>query len=109
MQLGTPVITSDRSSLPEVAGQAALMVDPYDVAALTAAIRALDSDDALARRLVAAGTEQAQRFTQDRYRARLGAMYDAILAGGRGPDARCPRGGNRWQRVLRPAARCVAD
>ncbi len=80
MQLGTPVITSDRSSLPEVAGQAALMVDPYDVGALTAAILALDTDDALADRLAAAGTEQAQVFTQDRYRARLGAMYDTILA-----------------------------
>ena len=80
MQLGTPVITSDRGSLPEVAGEAALMVDPYDVGALTAAIQALDTDDALARRLVAAGTVQAGRFSTERYRARLGAMYDAILA-----------------------------
>lgn len=80
MQLGTPVITSDRSSLPEVAGAAALAVDPYDVGALTSAIQRLDRDDDLARRLAAAGTEQARLFTQDRYRERLFTMYDMILA-----------------------------
>ena len=58
MLLGTPVLTSTSSSLPEVAGDAALLVDPFDVGGLTRAIRTLDSDADLR-----AGTEfESKRF-----------------------------------------------
>ncbi|MES2497828.1 MAG: glycosyltransferase family 1 protein [Pseudomonadota bacterium] len=80
IRLGTPVISSTISSLPEVVGDAGLLVDPYDAQAIAGAIRALDADPALAARLSAAGPVQAAKFSDDAYRARLTAMYDKVLA-----------------------------
>jgi glycosyltransferase involved in cell wall biosynthesis len=79
MQLGTPVLTSNRSSLPEVAGDAALLVDPYDVGAIARGIARLDQDDALRARLTEAGPVQADRFSPRAYLTRLRAMYAGIL------------------------------
>lgn len=62
MALGAPVVTSDRTALPEVVGDAALLVDPYDVGALGAAIWRVLSDAALAERLRKAGPDRARRF-----------------------------------------------
>ncbi len=75
MLLGTPVLTSNTASMPEVVGNAALQVDPYDTRALVEAIRALDSDADLRGRLAEAGPIQAQEFSPERYQARLAAMY----------------------------------
>ena len=77
MRLGTPVLTSRTSSLPEVAGPAGLLVDPYDVEAIAGALRALDADEALRDRLAAMGPSQADRFAPARYAERLDAMYAA--------------------------------
>jgi glycosyltransferase involved in cell wall biosynthesis len=63
MANGTPVLTSDRSSLPEVAGDAALLVDPTDRAAIAAGLVRLAGDSALRRRLVEAGRRRAAAFT----------------------------------------------
>ena len=60
---GVPTMTSTAGSLPEVAGGAALLVDPYDIAAIAAAIRALDTDADLRATLSAAGPAQAARFS----------------------------------------------
>ncbi len=79
MLLGTPVICSDTSSLPEVAGDAALMVDPYDAAALTAAIRKIDADEGLREELGRRGIAQAARFTPEAHRERLNAVYQRLL------------------------------
>lgn len=79
MQLGTPVLTANTGSLPEVAGDAALSVDPYDTRGIADAMRRIGSDDALCGDLVRRGRAQALRFTPDRYRERLGTMYDAAL------------------------------
>ncbi len=65
MACGTPVITSDRSSLPEVAGEAALLVDPYDTAALGQALEKVCTDEALRADLAVKGRRQAKRFTWD--------------------------------------------
>jgi len=78
MLLGTPVITANTASMPEVVGDAAIQVDPYDVGALAAAIRAVDADATLRARLAAAGPVQAARFSPDAYAARLGALYGAL-------------------------------
>jgi glycosyltransferase involved in cell wall biosynthesis len=51
MLLGTPVMTSNTSSMPEVVGEAAIKVDPYDTRAMVEAIRALDADADLRGRL----------------------------------------------------------
>lgn len=75
MQLRTPVICSNTASLPEVAGDAALMVDPYDVGALRSAIRRLDADADLREELRKRGAVQAQRFSPAAYRDRLAALY----------------------------------
>jgi len=80
MRLGTPVLTSNTASLPEVAGDAALLVDPYDVSALAAGIVRLDRDEALRADLSRRGPLQAEHFSTERYRQRLSALYDRVLA-----------------------------
>lgn len=79
MLLGTPVICSNTSSLPEVAGEAALMVDPYDAQAITQAIRAMDADADLRAEHVRRGHAQAAKFTPEIYRERLAHVYDRHL------------------------------
>jgi glycosyltransferase involved in cell wall biosynthesis len=80
MQLGVPVMTSRVSSLPEVAGDAALYVDPYDVAGIAAGLRRLDSDAELRSRLAAAGPAQAEKYSVAAYQERLETLYDGIIA-----------------------------
>ncbi len=63
MACGTPVITSNVSSLPEVAGEAALMVSPTDVAALREALQRVLTDATLRATMVERGLAQARRFT----------------------------------------------
>ena len=63
MQCGTPVICSNTSSLPEVAGDAALLVDPLDVDGLTRAMLRLLAEADLRRTLVERGYAQAQKFS----------------------------------------------
>jgi glycosyltransferase involved in cell wall biosynthesis len=65
MACGLPVITSNRSSLPEVAGEAALYVDPDDPASIAAAIGRLAGEPALREGLAEAGRRRAARFTWD--------------------------------------------
>jgi glycosyltransferase involved in cell wall biosynthesis len=63
MACGTPVLCSDASSLPEVAGDAALLVDPRDTEALADALARLVVDEGLRRELVERGFRQMQRFS----------------------------------------------
>lgn len=63
MRIGVPVLTSDRGSLGEVAGDAALVVDPESVDALSEGLSRLLTDDALRARLSRSGIRQAERFT----------------------------------------------
>jgi glycosyltransferase involved in cell wall biosynthesis len=66
LSYGVPVITSKTTSLPEIVGDAGLLVDPLDEAAIgIALVRAL-TDDALRVRLSIAGPEQAARFSWQR-------------------------------------------
>ena len=66
MARGVPVACSNASSLPEVAGDAALMFDPHEERAIAAAIERLLTDDAEAERLRARGLERAREFTWER-------------------------------------------
>jgi len=79
IQLGTPVITSNVSSLPEVAGGAGLLVNPYDVREIASAIGRIDNDESLVESLRQAGKVQAELFTQDSYRMRLEKLYGVAL------------------------------
>ena len=63
MRCGTPVVTGNRTSLPEVVGDAALTVDPFDTGALGEAIARLVDDDRLRAALRARGLEQAHKFS----------------------------------------------
>jgi glycosyltransferase involved in cell wall biosynthesis len=63
MACGTPVITSNTSSLPEVVGQAGMLVEPTDVVALTEALRRVLQDAALRAQMRTAGLAQAARFS----------------------------------------------
>lgn len=66
MALGCPVITSDRSSLPEVAGGAAILVDPHDEAALARAMDRIARERSLAEDLKTAGKKRAVALTWKR-------------------------------------------
>jgi glycosyltransferase involved in cell wall biosynthesis len=72
-----PVIAANTSALPEVVGQAGLLIDPADDAALAAALRAVLTDPALAARLRAAGPPQAARFAWDAAARRTLAVYES--------------------------------
>ncbi|HJS26085.1 MAG TPA: glycosyltransferase family 1 protein [Actinomycetota bacterium] len=74
---GVPVLTSSVSSLPEVAGEAALLVDPDDVDAIADGLRTLFDDPGLRDRLVAAGRERARSFTWGRSAARTADVLRA--------------------------------
>src|SRR5215213_4154406 len=78
MLLGTPVVTSNTASMPEVVGDAAITVDPYDVAALVRAIQAVDGDPELRARLAEAGPRRAAYFSPERYAARLESLYGGL-------------------------------
>lgn len=79
MLLGTPVLTSDSSSIPEVAGDAALLVNPYDVSAILDGLRALDADADLRADLSARGRRRAALFDESAYKQRLAAVYERTL------------------------------
>jgi glycosyltransferase involved in cell wall biosynthesis len=79
MVRGVPVACSNRSSLPEVAGDAALLFDPEDVEAIRAAMSRLLDDPALAERLRSAGRERAARFTWARTAELTVASYRRAL------------------------------
>ncbi|MGB7340216.1 MAG: glycosyltransferase family 1 protein [Phototrophicaceae bacterium] len=80
MACGTPVITSNVSSLPEVAGDAAIMVDPYDIDAITDAIQRVLDDNTLRDRMIQAGFEQASKFTWEKSARQLHEIYMQVLA-----------------------------
>ncbi len=78
MALSTAVLTSTGGSLPEVAGDAAISVDPYDVQAMTRGLRALDADEALRDDLVRRGLVQSAKFSVQAYEGRLSEMYGRL-------------------------------
>ena len=81
MQCGVPTITSNVSSMPEVAGEAALLVSPDDCGGLADAMTRLLTDDALAQDLSRRGLAQARQFTWERCARETRAVYQACLAG----------------------------
>jgi glycosyltransferase involved in cell wall biosynthesis len=80
MACGTPVLTSDRASLPEVAGNAALYVDPLDIEAMGAALVRVVSDQNLRLELVERGFDQIHRFS---WRRCAEATLEVLEAAGR--------------------------
>jgi glycosyltransferase involved in cell wall biosynthesis len=78
MHTGTAVITANTSSLPELAGDAALLVDPLDIDSIADAMRRLLNHDTLRANLIASGQAQAAKFTWDACaRETLSALEEA--------------------------------
>jgi glycosyltransferase involved in cell wall biosynthesis len=78
MAAGTPVLTSDRSSLPEVAADAAVLVNPEDASAIAAGLHRLITDTALRETLIARGRVRAAAFTWDRSASQLRDALETI-------------------------------
>ena len=73
---GVPVICSNVTSMPEVAGDAAILVDPHDTKAIASAIERVLTDEALREALIAKGYENIKRFSWDESAQKL---HDIIL------------------------------
>jgi alpha-1,3-rhamnosyl/mannosyltransferase len=76
---GVPVVTSTTTSLPEVAGDAALLIAPTDVDALSHAMASLIGDSTMANRLRAAGLERARAFTWARCASETIAVLRSLV------------------------------
>jgi glycosyltransferase involved in cell wall biosynthesis len=81
MASGTPVITSNVSSLPEVVGDAALLIDPYDPDAIANAMRRVLTEPALREDLRQRGLMRVKEFSWDRSVRRVHEIYEEVLAG----------------------------
>lgn len=79
MACGTPVLTSKVSSLPEVAGDAALVVDPYDEEAIADGLKRIIDDDALRAEFIQRGKQRAAHFTWARSAETLLNVYQCVL------------------------------
>jgi glycosyltransferase involved in cell wall biosynthesis len=81
MSCGAPVLTGDRTSLPEVVGDAGLTVDPFDTDAIASALARLIDDDALRAHLRERGLERARSFDwRDTARMTL-QVYRRVMSG----------------------------
>ena len=76
--VGRPVITSNLWSMPEVAGDAACLVDPHDIASIRAGIERVFYDDDYRRGLVARGYENVRRFDVETIAAQYAALYREV-------------------------------
>jgi glycosyltransferase involved in cell wall biosynthesis len=81
MASGTPVVTSNVSSLPEVAGDAAILVDPYDPAAIAEGMYAVLTDERMRRELRRKGLERARQFSWESSVRRVREIYTEAAAG----------------------------
>jgi glycosyltransferase involved in cell wall biosynthesis len=84
MACGTPVICSNTSSLPEVAGDAALLIDPYDIEGWADAVMRLLTDHTLRHDLSTRGLERARSFTWENTARRVLAALEAAAEEGDG-------------------------
>ncbi|MBE7554430.1 MAG: glycosyltransferase family 4 protein [Anaerolineales bacterium] len=79
MACGTPVVASNQSALPEVVGEAGLLVDPRNVEAMAAAMTHVLADTTLSRRLAQAGQARAGCFTWPEMATKLLNLYEQII------------------------------
>ena len=79
MQCGVPVLCSDTSSLPEVAGDAALMIDPLSVESIAQGLTQITSDESLRMNLIERGYAQAQKFSWQACADVVLKVFDRVL------------------------------
>ena len=80
MAHGTPVVTSNTSSLPEVVGNAAVLVNPENVFEIMRALHRVLVDQPLREKLKARGYEQAKRFSWDAAAQQILRVYHEVSA-----------------------------
>lgn len=78
MAAGTPVVSSNQSSLPEVLGEAAILADPRDPGEMAAKIYQVLTDEALRDRLIEMGLRQAARFSWEKTAREVLAVYEEV-------------------------------
>ncbi|MDI3488683.1 MAG: hypothetical protein PWR26_1400, partial [Methanosarcinales archaeon] len=81
MACGCPVITSNTSSLPEVVGDAGIMVDPHDVDALADAMERVLTDESLREDMRRRGLERARQFSWDEAARQTMEVYREVEGG----------------------------
>lgn len=79
MACGTPVITSNVSSLPEVAGEAAILVEPMDVKSMVAAICQLSQNKGDRQTLIEEGLQRVQQFTWENTARQVAKVYESLV------------------------------
>lgn len=78
MSCGAPVITSNNSSLPEVAGDAAILVNPYEISEIKLAIEKVLSNETLRNDMIRKGLIQAQKFSWSKFVGELLIIFNSI-------------------------------
>ncbi len=91
MSCGTPVVASNTSALPEVVGNAGILVDPMGIGAWADALRSLLRDPALAARLGQAALQQASTFSWERTARQTAEVLDGVTTGKSGTRKRNTR------------------
>jgi glycosyltransferase involved in cell wall biosynthesis len=76
MRCGVPVITADVTSMPEVGGEAAVFVDPFNVDSISAAMISIQNDEKLRSQLSVSGIERSNEFSWEKTSEKL---WNAIL------------------------------
>jgi glycosyltransferase involved in cell wall biosynthesis len=80
MARGVPVLTSNVSALPEVAGDAALLVDPTDVSSIAGGLKQMIADASLRERLIQAGLTRAKEFSWEKSYEATWRVYQELMA-----------------------------
>jgi len=78
MACGSPVITSNTSSMPEVAGGAALLIDPFDPQTIADAIQRVETEPALRQQLIVRGLERVRKFSWARTAEQVKGIYESV-------------------------------
>lgn len=79
MACGTPVVTSNTSSMPEAGGEAAFYVDPYNVEDITKGIDVVLNDTTLRKKMIAKGFEQVKKFNWEKTANETLRVYEDVL------------------------------
>lgn len=81
MQAGVPVVCADTTSLPEVAGDAALLINPMDPGAIAEALHAVMVKSELRQELISKGWQNAKRFTWEKTALEYLELYEGLMKG----------------------------
>jgi len=79
MACGTPVVSSNGGSLPEVAGEAAVMIDPYDINNIVRGLRMVLEDRSLRKDLTRKGLKQAEKFSWEKTAKETYEVYRKVM------------------------------